>query len=62
MEIELNNLVTIITYAKMCEITYAAARKRIKTGAVKTVNIDGIEFIDIVINPPKPRTHRGRHR
>jgi hypothetical protein len=47
------NLRTINNYAKDCGVTYAAIVKRIRSQAIIPVKIDGVQFIDIAVYPPR---------
>lgn len=53
----LTNMVTITHYAELCGMCYNTIKRRLLTGELERVVIDGITFIDTEKFPPqKQRT------
>jgi hypothetical protein len=51
MKVEINNLQTVKNYATAHDFTTSYIYKLIREGKLKSVEIDGVQFIDIKKNP-----------
>lgn len=55
MQIEITNLKTVSSYAKLENVTPAAIYKRQSNAELNFVEIDGTKFVDITRYPPKTK-------